>query len=300
MMNGQEIPENNANETIQAVYADIKSTLCVTYVPAFFRALATNEAFFRQMWTSLEPTLTIHYVRAADDLRASAVDLVQSLSVGLDLPHDERKRLIDALWVVHFVAPKTLLAAASLEEALTTGSTEAASRVVWPQNTGVPRGMPLPAFIHPDGANGSVGTTYGEIHETLQLPALTDEWRALGASADALQSAWHQVRGLSDRDAYPQAVDELTNAARERGQKLPRRVLDLDAESLRNQGIDDEAQQSIRETVAAFVPALARETIHSSLWLSQLTSPADAKLTGLQLLRRWTVPQGFRTDTVLA
>lgn len=300
MRRSQEVPESDANETIQAIYADIKSTLCVTYVPAFFRALATNGAFVEQMWRSLEPTLTIHYVRAADDLRAAAVDLAGSLDDELGLPQGQpAEQQIDGLWVVHFIAPKTLLAAATLEGALTSGSTGADSRVVWPQNTGVPRGMPLPAFIHPEAANGTIGTTYGDITETLKLPVLTDEWRALAASAETLRSAWHQVRGLSDGDAYPKVVDELTDAARDHGRKLPRRVLDLDAATLRNQGIDESAQQSVRETVSAFVPALARETIHTSLWLSQLTSPDEAQLTGLQLLRRWTVPHGYRTDTVL-
>jgi len=85
----------------------------VTYVPAFFRALATDEAFFQRMWASLEPTLTIYFGRSADDLRASAVELARSLGGELNLSDEGREALIDALWVVHFVAPKTLLAATS-------------------------------------------------------------------------------------------------------------------------------------------------------------------------------------------
>jgi hypothetical protein len=299
-MSRQEILEHGADETIGAVYEAIKSTLCVTYVPSLFRKLATHATFFPNMWTSLEPTLTIYYVRAADALRADAVERVDSLGDDLSLPEPERERLREALWTVHFVAPKTLLAAAALEAALSTGTTDAASQVVWPQNTGVPRGMPRPDFVHPDDAPEAVSQRYAEIRETLQLPALTDEWRALGSSSDALESVWGQVRELAQGDAYPRAVEELASAAREHGRTLPRRVLDLDPETLRNRGVDDEAQRAVRETVSAFVPALARETIHTSLWLSRLASSEAAEMTGLQLLRRWTVPHGYRTDTVLA
>lgn len=299
-MNVREISEAEANETIQAIYDDIKATLCVSYVPAPFRALAAHEAFFQQMWRSVEPTLTIYAVRAADDLRASAVESAQTLDGRSALSGGERNDLIEALWVVHFVAPKTLLIAASVEEALSTGTTGAASRVVWPQNKGVPRGMPQPSFVHPPEASGTVGTTYSEIQETLSLPVLTDEWRALGISSDELQNAWRAVRDLSGGEAYSQAVEELTSAARERGRRLPRRVLDLDPETLRARGVDDDAQGAIRETVSALVPASAHEAIHTALWLRQLGSPSEAKRTGLQLLRRWSVPHGYRTDTVLA
>ncbi|MFB6286959.1 MAG: halocarboxylic acid dehydrogenase DehI family protein [Candidatus Bipolaricaulia bacterium] len=299
-MNVHDITEPEANETVQAIYEEIKTTLCVTYVPSFFRVLASHEAFFRQMWTSLEPTLTIYFVRAADALRASAVERGHPLSEELTLPDEEHDQLTNALWVIHFVAPKTLLAAASLEEALTSGATGASSRVVWPQNTGVPRGMPTPDFLHPGDADASVGQTYEDIQEHLQLPTLTDEWRALGTSSEALASAWTQVRGLTQGEGYAEAVEELTSAAREHGQKLPRRLLDLDAETLRAQGVDDEAQRTIRETVTAFMPALARETLHTSLWLSRLSSPDEAKLSGVALLRGWTVPHGYRTDTVIA
>jgi len=299
-MNMYDIAESEANETVQAIYEEIKTTLCVTYVPSFFRMLASHEAFFGQMWASLEPTLTIYFVRAADALRASAVERGHPLGEELSLPEGERDRLTEALWVVHFVAPKTLLAAASLEAALTTDATSASSRVVWPQNTGVPRGMPMPDFLHPDDADASVGQTYEGIQEQLQLPTLTDEWCALGPSSEALASAWTQVHGLTQGDGYAQAVAELTSAAREHGQKLPRRLLDLDAETLRAQGVDDEAQRTVRETVTAFMPALARETLHTSLWLSRLASPDEAKLTGMALLRGWTVPHGYRTDTVIA
>lgn len=299
-MNMHDVPESKANETVQAIYAEIKATLCVTYVPSFFRMLASHEAFFQQMWASLEPTLTIYFVRGADALRASAVERADSLAGELSLPDDERDRLTDALWVVHFVAPKTLLAAASLEEALTASTTGAASRVVWPQNTGIPRGMPTPDFVHPDEADASVRQTYADVQEQLQLPTLTDEWRALGTSSEALASAWAQVHDLAQGEAYAQAVVELTGAAREHGQKLPRRLLDLDADTLAARGVDDEAQRPIRETVSAFVPALARETLHTSLWLSRLASPEEAKLTGMALLRGWTVPHGYRTDTVIA
>ena len=299
-MSVHEVPEAEPNETVHAIYEEIKSTLCVTYVPSFFRALARHEAFFQRMWRSLEPTLTNHYVRAADELRAQAVELADGLGDDPALPDGESERLLDALWAVQFVAPKTLLAAASLEAALSTGTTEAASRVVWPQNTGVPRGMPRPDFVHPDDAPETVSQRYAEIRETLQLPTLTDEWRALGSSSDALGSAWGQVRELVQGDAYPRAVEELVSTTRERGRALPRRVLDLDPETLRNRGVDDEARRAIRETVSAFVPALARETIHTSLWLGRLASSEAAEMTGLQLLRRWTVPHGYRTDTVLA
>ena len=296
-MSLQEVSEAQANETVREIYEDVKATLCVTYVPSLFRVLASHEAFFRQMWASLEPTLTIYFVRAADDLRASAVDLAQSLDGQLGLPDDQREALEEALWVIHFAAPKTLLAATSLEAALSDGTTGAASRVVWPQNKGVPRGMPQPKFINAEEAESGV---YADIRDTFQLPTLTDEWRALGPSSAALQRAWDQVRGLSGSDAYPQAVDQLTATARERGRALPRRVLDLDPETLRAKGVDDESQRAIRETVTSFMTALARETIHTSLWLSRFASPDDAKLTGLQLIRRWTVPHGYRTDTVLA
>ncbi len=299
-MSRHEILEDQADETVGAIYEGIKSTLCVTYVPSLFRTLATHATFFPQMWRSLEPTLTIYYVRAADELRASAVERVEALGDDLSLPAEERDRLREALWVVHFVAPKTLLAAAALEEALSAGTTAAASRIVWPQNTGVPRGMPRPDFVHPDDAHESVSQRYAEIRETLQLPTLTDEWRALGPSGEALESAWRQIRDLVQGDAYPHAVEQLTSAARERGRTLPRRVLDLDPETLRDRGVDDEAQRAIRETVAAFVPALARETIHTALWLSRLATPEAAEMTGLQLLRRWSVPDGYRTTTVLA
>lgn len=298
-MSIQEVPETEVNETIQAIYDEVKSTLCVTYVPAFFRALATNEAFFRQMWASLEPTLTIYFGRAADGLRASAVDLAHPLGNGLELPEEQRDQLVDALWVIHFVAPKTLLVATSLKEALSSGTTGAASRVVWPQNKGIPRGMPRPSFVNPDDVDEADGI-YREIQETLDLPTVTDEWRALGVSTEALPRAWNRIRDLSGGEAYPQAVGELTSAARERGQKLPRRLLDLDPDTLRDQGVDDDAQQRIREMVSAFVPALARETVHTSLWLSQLASPAEAKLSGMALIRRWTVPHGYQTTTVLA
>lgn len=79
------VAEAEASKAVAAVYADIKATKGIDFVPNIWRVLATNPAHLEQMWTRLKAVMhpeSVGHTSKLDPVTREAIALAVSATNG--------------------------------------------------------------------------------------------------------------------------------------------------------------------------------------------------------------------------
>lgn len=115
-----EVMEDEADEAVRSLYADIRATLRVPFVNFIFRVLANYPAYLTSTWGGLSPLFrTVAFERAADKLRARALlEPLPDVRAEHLVRLDDLRRIRKFTDTIHYVLPKLLLVATAFDEAL--------------------------------------------------------------------------------------------------------------------------------------------------------------------------------------
>lgn len=253
---GAEVLEIDPPGAIGGIYGDIRATLRVPFVDLFFRTLATRPDYLQLAWRQLHTNAqTVYFERAADALRATAVESVRTLGTAPDVPSDD---VLQVLRVFHYVDAKLLLSVAALRAA-TTGQHPRLSDITDEEKRQVPSGVPDDAaavsLIDPTQAEAEVATVFDRVRSSLPGHIVPDDFRALACWPDYLSTAWNAVSELSTHDGFRSVGRELRLMAEEAILLLPFRM-DLSPHVLRHAGLGESDIDFVRSTLDRFAAAM--------------------------------------------
>src|SRR5437764_992668 len=111
---GSAVLEEEATGDIKGIFEDIKKTFRVPFVSSVFRELATRPDYLRVAWRQLHTNAqTVYFERSADELRASIVERLSSITAAPNCPESAK----NSLKVLNYVNPKLLIGVAALRAA---------------------------------------------------------------------------------------------------------------------------------------------------------------------------------------
>lgn len=262
------LPERQARGSRKAAYEDTKAVLQVPWMGVVTMAFAHYPRFYEALWGGLRPLCaSAPFVSACGSLRSTAEARAASLRPepltqrlrGMGYDSTELSEIGDLIEVFsHGNMPYLLIA--TMARLLLEG--HALSKEIaappFPGVHGHRAGVRL-TLVEQHHADAALTTLYGDIRETLGLPFVNTDYRALARWPSYFSLAWGDLRPHIATDAYRQAVGAVHEEAVRLALTLPNPGI-LDPAKLRDAAIEDGALEQIQEVVALFqwlLPGLA-------------------------------------------
>ncbi|MEM7500305.1 MAG: halocarboxylic acid dehydrogenase DehI family protein [Pseudomonadota bacterium] len=217
------VSEAMATGALKAAYDDTKAVLGVPWMGVVTMAFAQHETFYATLWGGLRPLAgSTAFAGACDDLRTAAKAEAAALhrrpladellGMGYTTAEiDEIRGLVEVFsrgnmpYVLIATAARLLLEGHPIGKPGPIGPAAPASPVAGP-------GEPL-VLIEPHHAEASTRAVYADIRETLGLPFVNTDYRALARWPSYFGAAWAGLAPLVRSAPYEPAVTRLHGEA---------------------------------------------------------------------------------------
>jgi hypothetical protein len=292
------VDETQADRQTIEAYELITRKMRVPRVPLFFRALAGEKALL-PCFQGLRPAIRLRaFEEAADELRAKAARAAVELGcplietqlewAGYDL--DEIDEIRGQVNIFHYQAPKILLYAAVLWEALhdIAGGGRETPRATQRVPRGVPHEMDIVELVAEE-SESDLERPFKSIRSHFSFGLVPDEFRAFGRWPKYLQLAWDDAR---KRDSEPRAQVALANllaSAEALVRTIPARVRVTD-EQLKAAKADPER---VRALVDLFRKSLPGLVLDLALFKVQLDGAEDALDSPFPIRWKYISPDAY-------
>jgi hypothetical protein len=220
------VPEHRADQELSEIYRDLKATFGVPWVGVITQAVAYYRPFFAEAWRRFAPSAKTHFFeRASDDIRIRSWELIgQSFviegqagrlrEIGYSPREIEEIRAV--LDIFDYGNPKYLMFATAIKEGLVTGGTfgGAASdaRCQFPRSP-ICQIDPIPVMVEEHHAIGALSQIYADIKDTLQLPFVNSDYKAMARWPSYLDQAWGALKPCIETRAYQAARHQVHSLA---------------------------------------------------------------------------------------
>lgn len=209
------VPEHRADQELTEIYRDLKATFGVPWVGVITQAVAHYRPFFAEAWRRFAPSAKTHFFeRASDDLRILSWELIgrsfivegqtgRLQEIGYSAREIEQIRAV--LDIFDYGNPKYLIFATAIKEGLLSGRTfgGAAGDAWWhfPRSP-ICQIDPIPVMVEEHHAAGTLSQVYADIKQTLQLPFINSDYKAMARWPSYLEQAWGALKPCIDTPAY--------------------------------------------------------------------------------------------------
>ena len=222
------VPEFLADARLKAVYEDTKTTLQVPWMGVVTMAFAHYPTFYAALWDGVRDVCaSAQFTAACRALRAqaeaAAVPLRPARLQGELMASGYAEREIDEIRDLIEVfsqgnMPYLMIATAArlLLEGFDLGREGRIAPSAW--RPSAPSRLTL---IEPHHADAPTAAVYGEIRETLGLPFVNTDYRALARWPSYFARAWGDLRARIAGPDYESAVQSVHDFALERWKQLP-------------------------------------------------------------------------------
>jgi hypothetical protein len=220
------VPEHRADQELSEVYRDLKATFGVPWVGVITQAVAHYRPFFVEAWRRFAPSAKTHFFeRASDDVRIQSWGLIgQSFAIegqtsrleeiGYSAREIEQIRAV--LDIFDYGNPKYLIFATAIKEGLLSGDTfgDATSdaQCQFPRSP-ICQIDPIPVMVEEHHAIGALSQIYADIKDTLQLPFVNSDYKAMARWPSYLDQAWGALKPCIETRAYQAARQEIHSQA---------------------------------------------------------------------------------------
>jgi halocarboxylic acid dehydrogenase DehI len=258
------VAEHEARGNIERVYHEIKHTLRVTGIDLIFHTWAGYGVFLPAMWDAMRANAeTCVFEHAADCVRAEAVHAAQALgrldaTSDISLGESQAYHIQGALKLYHYINPKLLVLTSAVQLALhneTLGRPDRAEVQVDLIQRGPPTNMHPLDMVSGKPDDKHLRALFKDIKTTLDLSAISSEYRTLALWPHYLDAAWTKLRPIVQCQAYDRAADALRHTAQAQARALPYPVL-LSHQQVEELGVDADEVTKITEQFERLLSAL--------------------------------------------
>ena len=254
------VPEIDADESLRRVYADTKSVLQVPWMGVVTMAFAQYPAFYGTLWGGLRDlAASEEFVAACARLRESAEAEVAGFGMASIVPAlqdmgyitPELQRIRDEIEVFsHGNMPYLLIATAGrlLLEGHGLGPVSPVAACAVAHG---PRRLDALVLMERHHVEEPLRRVYDNIMETLGLPFVNTDYRALARWPSYFSRAWNDLRARLETTAYEDACARVHHTAIQCVKDLPNPG-GLSPEILRAAAAKDGNSQPIDDVVRLF------------------------------------------------
>lgn len=260
------VPEALATGQLKAVYDTTKTDLGVPWMGVVTMAFAQYPQFYAQLWSAIAPIARSKvFKQACQQLRTATEAEVQQIPPTDLLPllrqqsyHPADIAEIRACLEVFSAGNMPYVLIATLARLLLEGHPWDTQGSPGPLVEPTPVG-PRPVLMEPHHADPTIRDVYADIRQTLGLPFINTDYRALARWPSYFALAWQNLRTLVEHPGYEAAVTRVHDKAVALALALPNTV-GLRPEVLQQTAKQDAPGEEVLSVVALFqwlLPGLA-------------------------------------------
>ncbi len=244
----QLVPEDTAPPDVAAIYEETKNLLGIPWTAAIFQGYAMYPPLLRLAWAELKPNVvTLEFRADARQLQAEAAAAMQTVyRPGYDRSQVERwggdpHAIRTVCETFNYGNPKLLICARAISRSL-----EERRRPGPSDDTDLRPDKPPPGEEHvrhrridlvdPGHPPPLVAPIFLDIQQTLGLPLVNSDYRALARWPEYFHHAWEDLKGSILSLAYQQARDALAEAGDAAADRLEDPVT-ISPDILRREGV---------------------------------------------------------------
>lgn len=221
-----EILESKAEDSLKAVYADIRHVLKMPIVNFMFRTLACHEPFLSLGWRQVRSNLlTFEGKKAAEGLRYPPLN-VQVPHVNWTRYYEKStlERIRATVSAFNYVNPKLLLIASAWAESLGNRPNKGDGEVRGTIKPGISEEMPSIELVQMPEAPPPIQTLLKDITEKHHHYEVADDFRALSRYPQFLRLSWQHLQEYRQSEEYILASGKLLPRSIELTKTLPYKV----------------------------------------------------------------------------
>jgi hypothetical protein len=244
----QLVPEDGAPPDVAAIYEETRDLLGIPWTAAIFQGYAMYPPFLRLAWAELKPNVvTLEFRADARQLREQAAAAMQAIyRPGYDRSQVERwggdpHAIRTVCETFNFGNPKLLICARAVSRSLEGRRPQGPS-----DDTDLRPEKPPPGEEHirhrridlvdPGNPPALVAPIFRDIQQTLGLPLVNGDYRALARWPEYFHHAWEDLKGTILSSPYQLARDALAEAGDAAADRLEEPVT-ISRDILRREGV---------------------------------------------------------------
>ena len=261
------VGESEARGRTQEIYEEIKHTLGVPQVSAFFQALAAHPEFLDVFWRAVRPAVqTRQFFRLGDRLRADAYTRMHNYFQVPDLQSqgrspESRQQISEVVDLFHYEDALLLLLSVVLTQALarplgqSAGENSPADHPVF---------LHCPQLVPEEMAPTQIKLIYEDIKRTLDLPVLSTAYQAFASSPAFLESYWNALKPIAQSALYTESHAGVRETAWSLVREFPARM-ELTGDYIYDAGVPDGDIAVAARIGDLFVESLSRTVLNVAL-----------------------------------
>jgi hypothetical protein len=263
----QLVPEDGAPPDVAAIYEETRDLLGIPWTAAIFQGYAMYPPFLRLAWAELKPNVvTLEFRADARQLREQAAAAMQALyQPGYDRsqvegwggdPHAIRM----VCETFNYGNPKLLICARAVSRSLQGLRHPGPS-----EDTDLRPEKPPPGEEHirhrridlvdPGNPPALVAPIFRDIQQTLGLPLVNSDYRALARWPEYFHHAWEDLKGAIQSSPYQLARDALAEAGDAAADRLEEPVT-ISLDILRREGVPAAELENLVRVAGLFADLL--------------------------------------------
>lgn len=254
------VPEYLADERLRAVYEDTKSVLQVPWMGVVTMAFAHYPKFYDVLWNGMRKVAaSSEFVTACKILRSTAEEEAEKLGINdiapelraLGYADRELDEIRDQIEIFsHGNMPYLLIATTArlLLEGIELSDRRQMTQYSEPHG---PSGQTRLVLIEPHHADVPTQKAYEDIKQTLGLPFVNTDYRALARWPSYFALAWNDLRPQVGTDGYRASLASVHQTAISLIQTLPNPGV-LNSRQLRSAAREDGSIEEITDVVRLF------------------------------------------------
>jgi hypothetical protein len=266
------LSEAGAKGPAGEIYAEIKQSFGLPFVPSLFQAFAAYPLFLELHWQALKPIISsAQFFSLADRLRADAYTRVHSYFEvpdlcaplnGMKFSDAAKMELTIVVEMFHYQEVLELLIAAAQLQAFESKLGEARAGTPAPQDR--PAWEFTPILIEEQTATPRVRKIFEAVMHSHALPFVNLAYRAFARWPDFLSLYWETLAPMLDSPVYSASDHSLRQTAWAFAREFPV-PLELTLEQLVEAGLDPEEVSSLARLTEMFVKALSGITLNVAM-----------------------------------
>lgn len=263
----QLVPEDTAPPDVAAIYEETRNLLGIPWTAAIFQGYAMYPPLLRLAWAELKPNVvTLEFHADARQLREQAAAAMQALyRPGYDRSQVERwggdpHRIRAICETFNDGNPKLLICARAVSRSLEGRRTDALR-----EETDLRPAEPPPGeerirhrridLVEPVNPPAVVALTFLDIKQTLGVPLVNSDYRALARWPEYFHHAWEDLKATVQSPAYQQACDALAQGGDAAADRLEEPVT-ISPDILRREGVPAEQLDNLVRVARLFADLL--------------------------------------------
>nr|AAA25831.1 D-2-haloalkanoate dehalogenase [Pseudomonas putida] len=209
------VPEHRADQELSEIYRDLKGHVRRALGWGHHAGGRLLPALLCRGMATLRPSAKTHFFeRASDDIRIRSWELMgQSFVIEgqtdrlREMGYSVREigQIRAVLDIFDYGNPKYLIFATAIKEGLLSGRTFGGAagdaRCHFPRSP-ICQIDPIPVMVEEHHAGGTLSQVYADIKQTLQLPFINSDYKAMARWPSYLEQAWGALKPCIDTPAY--------------------------------------------------------------------------------------------------